>query len=588
MLFEENVHQSIFKPPTFLKQFFIDNERINLVYKRIGSVSVEEEEVIPVREKLETSNDGLDITGNPLKVDLNGDDSLGHIVKIQQRNNWTAQEAKLYPLSSNEARNVINKLIAKREHSIPIYCICNESDSRKIVILGAQHTNSDKMSCFIEILSGLSKNKMHLNFDFMKKEHFKSTKIQTKIDYLIKRKYYIYGYNLQSIELDNTFYTGCMAVEVIGKNLKEKLNGTQNMNMMLQVIVGHVTSPVHFLWQKLGHLQYYYDILNLPKSSINESTIINKESKMEEDIYKGISNLINSLEFMQKEQDTDFDLDNLRYTDFLDKIWDLLKNCEDLSTLRDCFYYFFGELAESENKFEISPSDKSNIARIVKDTLNIKITVPTLTFLQCLELLFELGLENLKNDYLAIFRHFCFASQDNILKNWNKFCNENLSDRELGRKTRTTIMQKDAMTNNEANQFKLGYLAQMHTAVELLFLVKNRIYLPEECNEVFIEKVYNEYVNTNNVKIDSNSLTNCRLEEFTFGLRSIPNLVDENSLDSCTVQMKSVINKTEITTAFNLSVLPIFPTSVFNGYDDNHKIKENFYVSKFVKVTRTN
>lgn len=92
--------------------------------------------------------------------------------------------------------------------------------------------------------------------------------------------------------------------------------------------------------------------------------------------------------------------------------------CRDLSDLRDAFQLLFEQLAEGESKLQFRDDDTSLLISIITGILKGKIAVPTVSFMQSLELLLELGLEKLKNDYFAIIKHFYMIGRDNLMKKW--------------------------------------------------------------------------------------------------------------------------------------------------------------------------
>lgn len=68
--------------------------------------------------------------------------------------------------------------------------------------------------------------------------------------------------------------------------------------------------------------------------------------------------------------------------------------------------------------FKISEKDCSNIATIVSGILNGNLAVPTITFSQALDFLFELGAEKLKKDYQTIIKNFYSSSESAISAKW--------------------------------------------------------------------------------------------------------------------------------------------------------------------------
>lgn len=73
---------------------------------------------------------------------------------------------------------------------------------------------------------------------------------------------------------------------------------------------------------------------------------------------------------------------------------------------------------EVSDLFQIPEEYKCTIAEIMTGIFNGKIAVPTLSYRESLELLIELGLEKLKNDYLCIINYFSTDSHKTLLLQW--------------------------------------------------------------------------------------------------------------------------------------------------------------------------
>lgn len=89
-----------------------------------------------------------------------------------------------------------------------------------------------------------------------------------------------------------------------------------------------------------------------------------------------------------------------------------------MSDLRECFHFFFEELVEKVPDVQILNEDYSTIGEIVNGILAGRIAVPTLSFSQCLELLVDLGLEKLKNDYLVVINKFSLIAKESFMDMW--------------------------------------------------------------------------------------------------------------------------------------------------------------------------
>lgn len=68
--------------------------------------------------------------------------------------------------------------------------------------------------------------------------------------------------------------------------------------------------------------------------------------------------------------------------------------------------------------FQIPEDNESMFATIIRGIYSGKTAVPTLTFHQALELVVELGLEKLKDNYLTLINHFCSFPKRALITDW--------------------------------------------------------------------------------------------------------------------------------------------------------------------------
>ncbi|KAJ8950480.1 hypothetical protein NQ314_007867 [Rhamnusium bicolor] len=327
-----NYKAEITCPPTYIREFFVDDEEIILVYdKRDISYN---DDISPqkahIKKEINDNSSALDLTGTPLKVDLEGDESFGSCGKCVRLNHWTVEESTHFPLSIQWARFYINRQNriknSEGEKQNAIYVVCDGSDSLCAVLLGSQKCNSSIMT--------------------------------TLVDFLVKFKYYLYGTFLQNFRnVTHTEHHGSISVEVTcNKCVFNVPQNPSSMKMVLKIIAGHNLSSVYFLWEELCLLQTYLDILSDSDKCNDELTIISNAPIPEPDIYRNINNIIGS-HLLKREAKMKFDLKNIRQEHILDNLWDILKCCEDLSVLRDTLHYFFEELVEADSNIKIPESD---------------------------------------------------------------------------------------------------------------------------------------------------------------------------------------------------------------------------------------
>ncbi|RZB40001.1 uncharacterized protein BDFB_009449, partial [Asbolus verrucosus] len=298
--------------------------------------------------------------------------------------------------------------------------------------------------------------------------------------------------------------------------------------MILQVIIGHSESPLNSFWEELCLVQSYINILaNKPC----ETTIISEEYLDYSEITGLISELfLKNSNCLKKEVNKTLNLKNLREQTISDKLWTILKSCRKLSDLRESFHFLFEELAESEISLYTSIRDKSAVSEIINGILDGKCAVPTLSVSQSLELLIDLGLEKLKNDYLVIISGFHTFPNDLVLKKWSNLCSESVanSNQSVKRRTKISINPKSAITDVINSKLKLSYLDCMHKIAEFMFLCKENGKLTEESFDYFCEAVSNNFlINNQNINhfCDIRQLRLCEFSvDLFFGNVSIKEL----------------------------------------------------------------
>ncbi|XP_023026899.2 zwilch kinetochore protein isoform X1 [Leptinotarsa decemlineata] len=574
------------KPPSYLEAVHYSDiwtENIELVYVEADNSDI----ISPKRESLlpdQSNGSILEITGSPLEVDLQGDESL---IKLNKAvvNHWSEEESKHYPIDIKTARSYINQQMKlKIRNHEPLFVICNGENPQRTVLIGAHRTNKFISTCLLHVVGCLPKDNEQLSLNEMENSHrILVRRGDYKINYLVRFKYYVFGHFLQNVKdiyaMENS---GSVSIEII-YNKKYHLDLPQDSpnvkKMVLQIIAGHKTSPVHFLWENLCLLQNYLDIL----LSNNNDRLLSLESLSSFDIFQSIKNIVGT-NFWKRETKIEFSLENIRHKNILDKLWNILKFSEDLPTLRDAFHCLFEELAHTDSKFQVPEGQTSNIGIIINGILDGKFAVPTLTYQQALEFLFEIGAEKLKNDYQSIIKNFYSTSGTTISAKWSNLQKKMFSE-DSNRKTRITVNLKSAKVDVMNAVSKLAYLGKLHVATEMIYLVKTHIHLPEDAFHYFSEKIYKSYVDKNAPSDYFLELQDNPLCEFETAIDTPNETIIKTELPvSWSLQMTSSADNLEATTVYHLSRTPIVPTTIFNNYDISKISEEDamaYYVCKF-------
>lgn len=90
--------------------------------------------------------------------------------------------------------------------------------------------------------------------------------------------------------------------------------------------------------------------------------------------------------------------------DGTDKLWLIISDCSNQIELKQCFSIFFGSVLSKQVNPYVRPTNCTTAARIIKELISgERETVPELLGNECVEIIIEIGLEKLVNEYLHIF-----------------------------------------------------------------------------------------------------------------------------------------------------------------------------------------
>lgn len=519
----------------------------------------------------ETENSiSFDVTGNPLEVDLNGDDSLlPETVQTEAIEHWSENENNHFPLSIKEARNYLNSR-SRHKTSNYIFVLCDGANPLKTILLGTRQVENKIYTCTVDVLGCFTKNHEKISLSSMEKSHLLLTgNKQSNIAYVATFKYFVFGTFLQNIRnVFGTEYFGSICIETsVNKkcNINHPCSLVDATKLSIQVIAGHKNSLINFLWEDL------VTIYNLMKTfitnKVDPDTVISKNPFEVEDIYKCVNEIVHT-NLIKRELKVEFGLENIRMPNIIDKLWSIVKNCEDLKTLRDVFHHFFEELAESESNLKLPEDNTSNMATIINGILDGKLAVPTIDYTEALTFLIEIGAGKLKSDYQAIIKQFYVPAAKLISSKWSEF-ESKLAVEETHRKTRMTHHHlKDNKVTIEKFVAKLSYLSKLHIATDLIYLVKINAFLPEATFDYICERVCKFYIAKNDIIHEFKDLIEKPVCSFNVAINNFESNKRESKIpDFCSVRMTSRQDKLEAQTVYIFSKYLIFPPNIYNNYD---------------------
>ncbi|XP_050296142.1 protein zwilch-like [Anthonomus grandis grandis] len=575
----EVLTQSLY-PPSYLEPF--EKSRIKLIYKKLYQESdiIIKTKAPCIQQDSNDSVNGNDLTGDPLKIDLGGDESI-EVMPVEEVmcSTWTLGENSHYPLSVTEARSEINKRlkVSKQEDSLPIYSICSADDSKKTIIFGANP--KDFMSCSIHMAGILPHSEVEKKIPEMVEDHLGNCFNKNKeIDYRVQIVYDVFSENSSKRQVKAEVVT-LVNVFDIAKAVEAE------MNLNLEITVGNEFSSLASLWSEMAMLQSLVDILCDSDLRTHEETLICKVPMSAEAILNYLMELFSSKfikEEQIKEEKKEIDLNTLRPADFLDELWKILSCCENLGILRCSLNFLFEELTERRIRILPIKEDFSNVTKIIKGILQGKLGPPTVSLSEAAEFLFELGAQKLQYDFQTILSYYLPQMKHSINEVWSAFCQTTQKDIRKTRMTRA-VRPTDCIDSESINVKlrQMAFLSQLNVAAEFIFLVK-RVNLINEDFRKFCRHLEKEFVySSNNLRAFCDIYENpVHKMSFTVGTKNLS--VVANLLPSrWTLYMKSG----KYSTIYDLSNSAPFPPSIFD-YDalDTANIQESiYYVTKMYR-----
>ncbi|CAG9765314.1 unnamed protein product [Ceutorhynchus assimilis] len=582
--------------PSYLSWF--EENPVNLIHAKLPSVaSASDSEVSFKEEPKEEVDDDLDLTGDPLKVDLGHDESLQVFHKETTTQMWYLDEDKHYPLLVKTARHKLNKILKNPDSNqvLSTYIVCNADDSEKTVLLGGN--SKDQMACSVHILGHLTQKQVQ-EIQLSEEEDLKASfegEIQIN-EYLDKITYNLYGKSLKNFFHQNASMRylstmhGSIDIDVISCKKNSQSKDEDKIKVRLEIVAGHELLKLHFLWLELVELQKLSDILS---DATDEENVICEDPLDQDIIYKCIVEFLSSKHLKLESGKEVVDLNNIRQEDLLDGLWRILTRCENVSVLRDSFMFLFEELAAGITRKNLPIKDNcSKISLIIKNISDGKIGVPDISFIDSVELLFELGAQKLKYDFEVILAQFTtrFTNNSNSIQSiWAKFYEHGQEDVKMLRRTRATRGVnhiKPEILDSKVKQ--LSYLAQLYIASEFIYLLKENVNLMDEGYWHIYGCIEKEYIsNCSRIK-DFRGIYDSPLVEMSMDLnvRNAPLVLKSLCPSRWIMSMKMGNKSTTETVIYDLCNSPIFPPRIYD-YDVPISDSESmvYFVTKMSRST---
>ncbi|XP_071124991.1 protein zwilch homolog [Mytilus edulis] len=388
-----------------------------------------------------------DVEGSPLKLQTYADFSAFDVSSFDcttPKYDVTIDPEDLkfgIPLKvARKLTNIFNKVVNSSMKSVPssnsnlyhaFLCFCDGSDRKRTGCVYTQKLYSENKE-YIGLKSSIIKivdpvqNNTHL--PSLKKEDFSRCQVTCKATYDILND------TREENQLDikaNYRYRGSLMLDVSWSRSVPHLDLLQppppeaTTTVKANVIPGSMISAAHSLYQELSVLRNLIE--GLQSSQI--TWIPEEERKVH--IMLSVKELFDKLkqgDAYSKESDkqstnTDSDLsevsskfvlnerDNFDFTDYL---WKILSNCTSYQELIDPFRYIFTALSNGELQPMVHRGNNTMVAQLVRDSFSGKLRIPNLAGLYPVELLVEIGIEKLRQDYTYAFLSKDLATRENL------------------------------------------------------------------------------------------------------------------------------------------------------------------------------
>ncbi|XP_063414898.1 protein zwilch homolog [Mytilus trossulus] len=388
-----------------------------------------------------------DVEGSPLKLQTYADFSAFDVSSFDcttPKYDVTIDPEDLkfgIPLKvARKLTNIFNRVVNSSMKSVPssnsnlyhaLLCFCDGSDRKRIGCVYTQKLYSENKE-YVGLKSSIIKivdpvpNNAHL--PSLKKKDFSRCQVTCKATYDILND----TREVNQLDIkDNYRYRGSLMLDVSWSRSVPNLDllhpppPEATTTIKANVIPGSMKSAAHSLYQELSVLRNFIE--GLQSSQI--TWIPEEERKVH--IMKSVKELFDKLkqgdayskESDKKSTNTDTDMtegsskfvlserDNFDFTDYL---WKILSNCTSYQELIDPFRYIFTALSNGELQPMVHRGNNTMVAQLVRDSFSGKLRIPNLAGLYPVELLVEIGIEKLRQDYTYAFLSKDLATRENL------------------------------------------------------------------------------------------------------------------------------------------------------------------------------
>ncbi|XP_055536065.1 protein zwilch [Wyeomyia smithii] len=541
-----------------------------------------------------SSQPDLDLTGSPLKDDvklddLNLSDEPGAVIYLE--NPWLDKEECYVPIPVEKATAIFQEVLnSDYSGSGQLWALCDARDMDQTMLLqivlkrGARNFIRGVvrlLGCFADdTLSMVRFQKVHETRTRAGSEK----KLETNIEL---------WYKIQSH----------ISVKLYWTNYSEQpsfcINKKADIWLQQTIRIDDTQSVAEYFWSQLHLLE-----------TIKEKIIqIRSEGRLnlENDTFAGaldidlIKEKVHKIltEFCMMES-TDYKLvqigsvvervKNRTAADVTDRLWSVLKYCSGYDDLREVLTFIFK--AASKSNLANIPSNNNRLAQLIKSIAQGRLAIPMLSGAEPLELLLEIGLEKIFNDYQIIFHEskICNLDLAKVGKTTATNGGQSASRASSIRKSmydavkpseaksahsrKTTLLSGTGSTEQDddddgairnsyfnANEatLKIGKLAQVHLLLEHLLSIETHLKLTNIYSHVAEEYFARPAVSFEDIR----SRKTDRLE-IPIMDNKIIELVENATPYIRKVKMTSKCKFRTVQSTFYQSTEPIFPTHLYS------------------------
>lgn len=591
------------KTPSYLSTLLDRVEDIAFIYKtadnRNSSINDKSFEIDTFQKNEKKENIG-DVTGSPLKVDLDTSSFLSFELFDDCTNFWQKNEETYHPISYEKSKKLIEdywKENYKNKHALPVWCLCDGTDDKKTLLLTALRSPTAISRTLVTRKGYLPKNHPNIAFDAFCNEHFKTvdelTSEKQKIPLRqlacdISSIYELYGSKITINNFKNCNLLGSVYLEIKWNvcSADIPINSATSI-MTVQTIVGQENSAMYRFWKELLLLELYTkvlteynseDMLNndwLPSNSgaFQDVNLIDQIVEMVNDCHHA-ARVVGDREGKKLLKIVE-NVDNRETYDITDKIWDILNKCSTYGNLKDCLNVVFTEIAQTENKILVSDSNITVMAQMIRDIMARRPAMACLTGTQPIEILVDIGLQKLQKDFNYICSEFDITSahkfNDKFKTIFMKYYDFNNADpsknidntdlfKILQTNIRNALYHKKSIINYDYLQERIKILGQLHIMLETLLLV------PTQWQSTSLQSIYEHYVENSELLFDSfATLALTKLYEVQLKLAVSEIYEYVKILNPVMWRMSLTYSKHiySVQSVFHLAQRPIFPPALY-------------------------